>query len=139
MVSNQRGISLGLYTQEDVHHLNAALQSLLKSQGAHVDACYFCPHGDGKCNCRKLSLGLFEQAVADFPSISPEISTMIGDSFLDIDFGHRLGMTTVFLQGEPEHQQPGAELARAAATLQQDSLASAVDALLSSTLQAATS
>lgn len=136
VVSNQRGIALGLYTAEDVRDMHAALQSLLKSQGGHVDRFYFCPHDKGQCNCRKPLPGLFEQALADFPSITPETSAMIGDSFTDIEFGHRLGMTTVFVEGDPKHQMPGSERARALATLQRDSLAAAVDALLSTTMPA---
>jgi D-glycero-D-manno-heptose 1,7-bisphosphate phosphatase len=130
VVSNQRGVSLGLYTVADVEAIHAGLQSLLARDGAHVDAFFFCPHGKGQCNCRKPLPGLFEQAVAQFPEIRTETSIMIGDSFSDIEFGRRLGMATVFIEGVPERRKPGAEAAGALASLCFPSLAEAVDALL---------
>jgi len=132
VVSNQRGIALGLYTVADVEAIHAALQRSLKAHGAHVDAFYFCPHGKGQCNCRKPLVGLFEQATADFPAIHAASSAMIGDSLSDIEFGRRLGMLTVLINSSQEHRQPGAEAAAKLSDLRFPSLAEAVDALLSS-------
>jgi len=130
VVSNQRGIALGLYTAADVNAIHAGLQALLGSHGAHVDGFYFCPHDRGQCTCRKPLPGLFEQAVAEFPTIEAATSAMIGDSLSDIEFGRRLGMLTVFINGDPEHQKPGAEAAAELADLRFGSLAEAVNALL---------
>ncbi len=131
VVSNQRGVALGLYTAADVRAIHAAFQNLLKAHGAHVDGFYFCPHDKGACNCRKPKPGLFEQAVAEFPEIVATTSAMIGDSLSDIEFGRRLGIVTVFIEGAPEHQKPGAQTAAELANLRFPSLAAAVDALLS--------
>ena len=38
VVSNQRGIALGLYTAEDVNEIHSRLQRLLGAHGAHIDA-----------------------------------------------------------------------------------------------------
>ena len=130
VVSNQRGIALGLYTCADVEAIHAGLQSLLASEAAHVDGFYFCPHGKAQCNCRKPLPGLFEQAVADNPAITPATSAMIGDSRSDIEFGRRLGMLTVFIEGNPERQKPGNEAAGELADLRFSSLCQAVDRLL---------
>ena len=130
VVSNQRGIALGLYQPADVDTIHVSFQSELKAHGAHVDAFYFCPHDKNECNCRKPLPGLFEQAQADFPEIAAESSVMIGDSWSDIEFGRRLGMLTVFLDGDPKLQKPGAEAARDSADLHFPSLLEAVDALL---------
>jgi D-glycero-D-manno-heptose 1,7-bisphosphate phosphatase len=130
VVSNQRGISLGLYTAADVLSIHSALQNLLSSHGAHVDGFYFCPHGRGECNCRKPLPGLFEQAVAEFPEIAAATSVMIGDSKSDVEFGRRLGMTVVFIDGDPKLQKPGNEAAGDLADLRFPSLAEAVKALL---------
>jgi D-glycero-D-manno-heptose 1,7-bisphosphate phosphatase len=130
VVSNQRGIALGLYSEEDVRAIHASFQGLLETHNAHIDGFYFCPHDKDECNCRKPLPGLFEQAVADFPSITAPRSVMMGDSISDIDFGRRLGMTTVFLTGDAEHQKPGAEAARELATFQYPSLYAAVTGLL---------
>jgi len=130
VVSNQRGIALGVYTSEDVRKIHAALQSWLQSQGAHIDAFYFCPHDLRQCNCRKPLPGLFHQAGAEFPEIDPASSIMIGDSLSDIQFAHRLGMSALFLEGDPLPQKPGAEAARQLANLCFPSLPEATDALL---------
>jgi D-glycero-D-manno-heptose 1,7-bisphosphate phosphatase len=132
VVSNQRGIALGLYLPADVDTIHASFQRELEAHGAHVDAFYFCPHDKKECNCRKPLPGLYEQAQADFPEIAAHSSVMIGDSWSDIEFGRRLGMLTVFLDGDPALQKPGAEAARDAADLHFPSLLEAVDALLAS-------
>lgn len=130
VVSNQRGISLGLYTAAAVLDLHSALQELLARSGAHVDGFYFCPHDRGECNCRKPLPGLFEQAVAEFPDITAQTSAMIGDSKVDVEFGRRLGMKVVFVDGDPKRQKPGNEAAGFLADLRVSSLAEAVEALL---------
>jgi D-glycero-D-manno-heptose 1,7-bisphosphate phosphatase len=130
VVSNQRGIALGLYTAADVLNLHAAFQLDLKAHEAHVDAFYFCPHDKAQCNCRKPLPGLFDQARAEFPEIAAESSAILGDSWSDIEFGRRLGMLTIFIEGDPEHRKPGAESARESADLSFPALPEAVDALL---------
>jgi len=130
VVSNQRGIARGLYTSNDVRKVHAELQSWLQSQGAHIGAFYFCPHNKQQCNCRKPLPGLFHQAVAEFPEIAAASSIMIGDSLSDIQFGHRLGMRTIFLEGDPQFQKPGVISARRLADLCFPSLPAATDALL---------
>lgn len=130
VVSNQRGIALGLYAIEDVQAIHAALQILLAERGAHVDGFYFCPHDKDQCNCRKPLPGLFEQAVAAFPQIEAASSVMIGDSLSDIEFGRRLGMRTIFIEGDPARRAPGASKAGGLADLRCGSLAAAVDSLL---------
>jgi D-glycero-D-manno-heptose 1,7-bisphosphate phosphatase len=130
VISNQRGIALGLYTAESVQAIHAEFQKMLEASGAHVDGFYFCPHDKGQCNCRKPLPGLFEQAVADFPGITAATSVMIGDSKSDVEFGRRLGMMTVFIDGDPQRQKPGAEEARELADLRYSSLIAAVKDLL---------
>jgi len=130
VISNQRGVALGLYTAADVDAIHARFQAMLAAQGARVDAFYFCPHDKAQCNCRKPLPGLFEQAQADFPQIAAASSVMVGDSHSDIEFGRRLGMRTIFIEVHPDRQRPGAEKARASANQSAASLQEAVDALL---------
>jgi D-glycero-D-manno-heptose 1,7-bisphosphate phosphatase len=130
VVSNQRGIALGLYTAADVQAIHAEFQKLLATRHAHVDGFYFCPHDKGQCNCRKPLPGMFEQARADFPDINPANSMMIGDSKPDMEFGQRLGMVTAFIDGPSDKQMPGADAAREMADLHYSSLYGAVEDLL---------
>jgi D-glycero-D-manno-heptose 1,7-bisphosphate phosphatase len=100
VITNQRGIALGLLSADDLNRLHDRMREQLGSQGAHLDAIYVCPHDNGECNCRKPLTGLFEQAFSDFSGAAPNNSMMIGDSLCDIEAGNRLGMPTVFI-GSP--------------------------------------
>lgn len=130
VITNQRGIALGLYSSADVEAIHVKLQHVLAESGAHVDGFYFCPHDKLQCNCRKPRPGLFEQAKADFPEITPEGSVVIGDSLSDIEFGHNLGLRTIFIEGDAEHRKPGALQAMELANEHSPSLPAAVDQLL---------
>ncbi len=132
VVSNQRGIALGLYTAAAVLDIHAAFQHYLADFDAHIDAFYFCPHDKAQCDCRKPLPGLFHQARADFPDIAGDTSAILGDSWSDIEFGRRLGMLTLFIDGDPALQKPGAEAARDSAHLHFPTLPDAVATLLAS-------
>jgi D-glycero-D-manno-heptose 1,7-bisphosphate phosphatase len=130
VVSNQRGIALSKFSEDDVQEIHSNFQQMLEAFGTQVDGFYFCPHDRGQCNCRKPLPGLFEQAVADHPDIQAHTSVMIGDSKSDMEFGRGLGMMTVFIDGDPTRQKPGVEAARAMADLQAGSLFDAAETLL---------
>lgn len=130
VVSNQRGVALGALTLEFVRKIHAMLQEQILEHGAHVDAFYFCPHDKQSCSCRKPLPGLFHLAVKDFPEITPASSVMIGDSLSDIEFGHRVGMRTIWIQGSLNHRKSGWEEAAKLADQCCSSLPEAVDLLL---------
>ena len=102
IVTNQRGVALGLYSSQDVDHMHHKLQIQLAEQGAHIDAVYVCPHDAGQCSCRKPLTGLFDKAFSDFPSARASHSLMAGDSLRDIQAGIRAGMLTALILGDHE-------------------------------------
>ena len=126
IVSNQRGVALGLYSENDVRALHRELQQHLAAHSARVDAFYFCPHDKNQCDCRKPCTGLFKQAFRDFPGASSTNSLMIGDSLSDIQAARNLSMPSIFVTGEPSRQKPGAEQASGLADCVARSLAEAV-------------
>lgn len=134
VVTNQRGVARGLYTVADVEAIHARFQQELQTAGAHIDAIFICPHDKEACNCRKPLPGLFEQAAAQFPHITAETSVMIGDSLVDMEFGRRLGMPTIFVDVDAARRSPHAEHASRLADLRFASLPAAVDALLTARL-----
>lgn len=75
VVTNQRGVALGLYTLEELALIHAKLTDELASRGAHLDAIYFCPHNKGQCACRKPGTGMFEDAFRDFPGRHPSAAS----------------------------------------------------------------
>jgi D-glycero-D-manno-heptose 1,7-bisphosphate phosphatase len=127
LVSNQRGIALGLYTPEQLDLIHASMRSELAGHGARVDAIYYCPHDQGECHCRKPETGLFEQAWQRFPQANAQNSLLIGDSLSDIQAGHRLGMKTIFIDGEADRQKAGASVAAELADEVAGSLLEAVE------------
>jgi len=133
VVTNQRGIALGLYTASDVAAIHDQFQLELAKDDAHpahIDGFYFCPHDKRECNCRKPLPGLFQQAQAQFPEIDTATSLIIGDSLSDIEFGKNLGIKTIFIEGDEDarlHQKPGASKAAELADFRFPSLPDAVD------------
>jgi D-glycero-D-manno-heptose 1,7-bisphosphate phosphatase len=126
VATNQRGVALGRYTSGDVDALHGELQRQLGAHGARIDAIYICAHDKDECDCRKPKTGLFEQAFRDFPEASAATSVMIGDSLSDIEAARRLGMRSIFIEGDPETQKAGAGKAAALADAVCGSLVEAV-------------
>jgi D-glycero-D-manno-heptose 1,7-bisphosphate phosphatase len=130
VVSNQRGIALGLYTEADLETIHFKMLGDLERRGAWLDAIYYCPHEVGACNCRKPDIGLFEQAFEKFPEANSGNSVLIGDSLSDIQAGRRLGMRTVFIQGDANVQKAGNNDGRGLADAVAHSLLEAVETYL---------
>lgn len=137
VVTNQRGVSLGLYSESDVRSVHAELQRHLAAHSAHVDAFYYCPHDKDQCSCRKPGIGLFIEAFRDFPGASSETSILIGDSVSDIQAARRLGMPSIFISGDPETRKEGQSEAQSMADAVADSLLQAVNLYLFEEVQAA--
>lgn len=126
VITNQRGVALGLYTEDDVCSLHLELQRHLSGFSAHIDAFYYCPHDKNQCNCRKPGTGLFEQAFRNFPRASPANSIVIGDSISDIQAARRLSIRSIFITGNARFRKAGAEQAASLASAAADSLPDAV-------------
>ena len=97
IATNQRGISLGYYSQEDVDSLHARLLSLIEVSPGKFPI-FTCPH-DPKihsCTCRKPQPGLLVQAL-EFHGNSVSESVFIGDSKTDYEASRAIGMDFVWL------------------------------------------
>lgn len=92
-VSNQSGISRGLYPESAYTAVQQRLGELLAEAGAHLDASYFCPHHPevtGPCQCRKPGLLLFQQAQAAW-GVDFTRSFWVGDRLSDVEPARELG------------------------------------------------
>lgn len=127
VVTNQRGIALGLYTERDLDTIHQKLQKHLEAFGAHIDNFYYCPHDVDQCSCRKPQTGLFTRAFEEFPDASASNSLVVGDSEVDIQAAKALGIASVFIQGDPRTQKAGAHRATEFANLVCRSLRELVD------------
>jgi len=97
VVTNQRGVALGLMTMDDVEEIHKRMCMELQKEGALIDRVYYCPHERDSCDCRKPNIGMFIKAKEDFPEISFTDSFMIGDSISDIEAGKRLSCKCIII------------------------------------------
>ncbi len=98
VVTNQQGVGKALMDAEQLALIHdKMIQDTLKA-GGRIDAIYHATglRYDDSFN-RKPAEGMFLKTIKDFPSITPNKSIMVGDSFTDLLFGKRLGMHTVFI------------------------------------------
>lgn len=95
VITNQRGVSLGLMTMEDLEAVHARMREELARGGAQVDDIYVCPHGlDDDCECRKPKPGMI-LAAAEKWGIELSQSFVLGDSDRDLEAGRRAGCRTI--------------------------------------------
>jgi D-glycero-D-manno-heptose 1,7-bisphosphate phosphatase len=82
VLTNQRGIALGLYSHADLLALHERMRAELAAHGATLDDIFYCPHDEGSCNCRKPQPGLVLEAQRRW-DIDLSASLLIGDSDRD--------------------------------------------------------
>jgi histidinol-phosphate phosphatase family protein len=103
VVTNQQGIGKGLMSEMDLQILHDFMCEKIQARGGRIDKIYFAPQLDNKQHnyYRKPGVGMALHAKTDFPEIDFARSVMVGDSFTDILFGKKMGMKTVWIQGNP--------------------------------------
>lgn len=98
VVTNQSGIARGFFTESFVDETHRHMTAYLAAGGARVDAYYYCPHHASgtlaeyarRCDCRKPGRGLVDRAARDL-NLDPTRSFVVGDKWLDVELGHRIG------------------------------------------------
>ncbi len=98
VVTNQQGIGKGLMTSDQLHKVHNKMIAGITEKDGRIDQVFFSPDlNNSRSFSRKPSVGMGLSARKQFPSIRFRKSIMAGDSYSDILFGHRLGMTTVLI------------------------------------------
>ncbi len=82
VITNQRGVALGLMTEAQLNEIHANMQTQLLNLGARIDDIFYCPHDEGSCDCRKPLPGMIQKAVQKW-DINLTRSALIGDSKRD--------------------------------------------------------
>jgi D,D-heptose 1,7-bisphosphate phosphatase len=105
IVSNQPGISRGLFTQTALDALIRYFEDQFTENGVLLAGFYYCPHTpatDGPaCDCRKPEPGLLLRAALDL-QIDLSTSWMIGDILNDVEAGKHAGCQTVLIDNGNE-------------------------------------
>ena len=107
VVTNQQCISKGLVAAVEIEFIHDKMIKEISENGGRIDRIYFSPDvaGSDILNnshekvSRKPGTAMAFQALNDFPCIDFKKSVMVGDSYSDMLFGKRLGMTNVLIRG----------------------------------------
>jgi D-glycero-D-manno-heptose 1,7-bisphosphate phosphatase len=104
VITNQSGVGRGFFTIEQLEAMNMRLHAMVEEAGAKLDGIYYCPHRpDDGCACRKPQPGLLMRAASDL-NFDPASAFFIGDKESDMEFGHRVGATTILIAAAaPSH------------------------------------
>ncbi|GMO42022.1 MAG: HAD-IIIA family hydrolase [Termitinemataceae bacterium] len=117
VITNQPIIARGEASLSLLHLIHKKLETELGSQGAYIDAIYFCPHHPDSgfrgerpeykidCECRKPKPGMLLKAAKDF-NIDLSASFMVGDSTKDAIAGSRAGCKSFLLKTEKNTELP---------------------------------
>jgi histidinol-phosphate phosphatase family protein len=98
VATNQRGVSKGLMTAEDLEDLHKNMQRDIGNAGGRIDRVYYNTAMTNDDPMRKPQPGMALQAKKDFPKINFHQSIMVGNNVSDMLFGRNAGMHTVFLR-----------------------------------------
>jgi len=108
VVTNQPVVARGDVTTLELQSIHNKMETLLGSEGAYLDAIYYCPHHPHKgyegeipelkiqCGCRKPNPGMLLKAAEDF-NIDLSDSWMIGDGESDVKAGKAAGCKTALI------------------------------------------
>jgi len=108
IISNQPGISMGLFSQNELEYLIAYMRDLFAKYDINITGFYYCPHKPAQkeenkinCSCRKPEPGLILQAAEEL-DIDLNESWMIGDILNDVEAGVRAGCRTILINNGNE-------------------------------------
>lgn len=101
IISNQAGVSKGLYSQDILEQITKKMLSLLGDK-IRFDEIYYCTHlSDARCQCRKPKTAFIDSArdllLSRGLTIDYSGSYFIGDSVLDIQTGIAAGLKTILV------------------------------------------
>lgn len=97
IVTNQRGIGRGVYSEESLHQIHEYMLGEIEKNKGHVDKIYYDTEISDLSINRKPNVGMAFKAKEDFPELKFENSIMIGNSKSDIYFGKKLNMFTILV------------------------------------------
>jgi D-glycero-D-manno-heptose 1,7-bisphosphate phosphatase len=117
VITNQAGVARGYFSEDTIQAVHDAMTNELKSNGAQLDAVYYCAHHPSvgeppyrfDCDCRKPKPGLISRAAKNF-DIDLKESWMVGDRYSDVELARNAGVKSMFVlsgygRGEWEHQR----------------------------------
>ncbi len=106
IVTNQSGISVGKFSEEEFHEFTEHFVSKLDDEGVVIEKTYYAPdHPDQATEMRKPDIGMLKQAEKEF-NIDLKKSYVIGDRGTDVEMGHKAGCVTILIDNENLKKYP---------------------------------
>jgi D-glycero-D-manno-heptose 1,7-bisphosphate phosphatase len=99
IITNQGGIALKRYTEDQLAEMHKLLYDKYEAQGAKFTHAYYCKHHptvNGDCACRKPKSGMLLEAIATY-NIDPKLSVMIGDKPRDVEAANGAGVKGILI------------------------------------------
>ncbi|MFO8052864.1 MAG: HAD family hydrolase [Candidatus Omnitrophota bacterium] len=97
IVSNQSGVSKGIYSKKTLKQIDRGLKFKLWFHRTSIDGIYYCTHKDeDNCFCRKPKTGLLAKAKETIKK-EIDLSFFIGDSFTDINTAKNFGAKSILV------------------------------------------
>ncbi|MDD5155032.1 MAG: HAD family hydrolase [Candidatus Omnitrophica bacterium] len=102
VISNQAGVSKGVYSKEALDLITRNMLSELDKHKVRISGVYYCIHKpEDNCDCRKPKSGLVKMAAARLKNegldIESTASFFIGDTIRDIETGKDAGLKTILV------------------------------------------
>lgn len=92
IVTNQRGISKGRYTDKDLADIHERMCKEISKHGGRIDKIYYCSALTEEDIRRKPGRGMFNDILRDYPDVEPSKCLMLGDGDVDMDFAKNCGI-----------------------------------------------
>lgn len=110
IVSNQAGVSKGIYSQESLDLITENMLDELGKEEIEIAGVYFCIHRpEDNCLCRKPKTGLLDLAIKKLKDegvgINLRNSYFIGDTIRDVETGKSAGLKTILVFSGKEKPQ----------------------------------
>lgn len=102
VVSNQAGVSKGIFTQEELDLITQTMLKELNDYKIKIDGVFYCTHKpEDNCLCRKPKTGLIDKAFAKLKQenvkVNANSSYFIGDTIRDVETGKTAGLLTILV------------------------------------------
>lgn len=98
VISNQAGVTKGIYTQETLDEITDRMIKEIEAIGGHIEKVLYCTHTDEQdCACRKPKTGLISKALEIAGDVDLKNSFFVGDSIRDMKTGKGVGCKTILV------------------------------------------
>lgn len=102
IISNQAGVSKGIYSQDNLDLITKNMLNELKKYNIDIAGVYYCTHRqEDNCSCRKPKTGLIEIAINQLKKEGLDVelskSYFIGDTIRDVETGKSAGLKTILV------------------------------------------